>query len=104
VTEVLKLSIKRKDVHRKKKLIAVLPSLIALKDNVKYHIRLGNEKKIFVIHKKHGVSSLQFRRKIRKPKVFQLIIEAKPIHKDENVAGSKVILRRTLLHVEVKVL
>lgn len=85
-------------------LIAVLPSLTALKNNVKYHILRGNEKKIFVIHKTHGISSLQFRRKIRKARVLKLTVEAKPIHKEEKVAGSKVILRRTLLHVEVHVL
>ncbi|XP_078313226.1 fibrillin-1-like [Crassostrea virginica] len=104
VSEVLKFYIKRKDVYRKKRLITVLPSLIALKNNVKYHILHGNEKKIFVVHKKHGISSLQFRRKVRKSRVFKLTVEAKPIHKEEKVAGSKVILRRTLLHVEVHVL
>ena len=104
VSEVLKVYIKRKDIYRKKRLITVLPSLIALKNNVKYHILHGNEKKIFVVHKKHGISSLQFRRKVRKSRVFKLTVEAKPIHKEEKVAGSKVILRRTLLHVEVHVL
>lgn len=104
VTEVLKLYVKRRDIYKRKMLIAVLPSLTALKNNVKYHILRGNEKKIFVIHKTHGISSLQFRRKIRKARVLKLTVEAKPIHKEEKVAGSKVILRRTLLHVEVHVL
>ncbi|KAJ8304376.1 hypothetical protein KUTeg_017959 [Tegillarca granosa] len=85
-------------------LFKILPSLAALKDNVRYKIRRGNEKKLFSLHQKHGISSLHLRRKIRKNGVHNIRIDGIPIRKKEVVAGNLVKLDKLKIWLEVDVL
>ena len=90
-------------MKKKTKLLKVLPSLAALKNNVRYKVKQGNEKRAFIMRKRHGISTLLFRRKIRKSKVFNVTIEGKPLHKKDKVTGQTVNLNKIYIKLKVHV-
>lgn len=86
------------------KIFKILPALTALKNNIKYRIYRGNNNRLFSMHTRKGVSSLQFRRKVRKPRTFNLDIVGRPLQKKEEVGGKIVNLEKLDIHLKVKVL
>lgn len=75
----------------------------ALLNNVEYTIINGNEEGIFSMHKKKGISSLHFTRRLREKGEYKLEIECKPQHRaDSN--DKNVQLKSYSIHVEIHVL
>ena len=96
--------LERSQITPKMKILKVLPALTVLKDNVKYRIARGNEYRTFSMHARKGISSLQFRRKPRKSKTFNLDIVGRPKIKKEKIAGKIVNLEKVNIHLIISVL
>lgn len=95
------LYLNRSSVRRKTKVMKVLPALAALKNNIRYSIARGNERQIFSMHQRKGISSLRFRRKQHKPKVYHLRIAGRPIHKKTEIAGKNVNLKKISIRLDI---
>ncbi|XP_071115970.1 fibrillin-2-like [Haliotis cracherodii] len=99
----LVLYLKRKQTRPKARVIKVLPSMRALLNNVEYTIINGNEEGIFSMHKKKGISSLHFTRRLREKGEYRLEIECKPQHREDS-NDKNVQLKSYSIHVEIHVL
>ncbi|CAC5378602.1 FBN2_3 [Mytilus coruscus] len=90
----LVITLPRTQIKPKMTILKVLPALVALKDNVRYKLAKGSGNRVFLMHTRKGVSSLQFRRKVRKPRTFNLDIVGRPRIKREKIGGKLVHLKK----------
>ncbi|XP_060068909.1 fibrillin-2-like [Ylistrum balloti] len=95
------LYLNRSTIRRKTKVMKVLPALAALKNNIRYSIARGNERQIFTMHERKGISSLRFRRKLHKPKMYRLRITGRPIKKKTEIAGKNVNLKKVAIRLDI---
>lgn len=102
-SEVVVMYIKTNQTKPRRKIVKVIPALTALRDNVRYKIKAGNDEGYFSMHKKKGVSSLHFTKQIKEPKNFYLEIECKPIESNEQIGDKLVHLEAYTLHLEIHV-
>lgn len=51
---------------------------------MEYQIVKGNEKNKFELVKKHGIWILHFRRRLKKPDIFDLHIHGEPVESEES--------------------
>ena len=98
----IQIYVDHKNTRRKMKIIKLMPSLSALKNNVRYQISGGNDKRVFSMHKWKGISSLKLRRTIHKPRIFHLKLDATPLKRMTNIAG--IALEKMTVHVDVHIL
>ena len=85
------------------KLVKVVPALSALRHNVRYKIVSGNEDGFFAMHKKKGVSSLHFTRRVEHARTFALEVLCRPVERDERIGDKVVHLEAYHLHLEIHV-
>ncbi|ESO94529.1 hypothetical protein LOTGIDRAFT_232356 [Lottia gigantea] len=99
----LELIIDRKQTRPKARVLKVLPSLTALNNNVRYKIIKGNVDGLFSMHKKKGISSLHFTRRLHKSTVFNLDILCSPIISDLDIDETFVHLQSFVIHLKIRV-
>ncbi|RUS90503.1 hypothetical protein EGW08_001771 [Elysia chlorotica] len=85
------------------KLVKVLPALSALRHNVRYKIISGNDEGFFAMHKKKGVSSLHFTRRVEQARSFALDVLCRPVESDERIGDTLLHLDTYTLHLKIYV-
>lgn len=64
--------------------------------NVEYTIVKGNEQNKFELIKKHGVWALHFKRRLREPDNFELIIYGRPANEEARIDFENDIYEKPL--------
>ena len=91
-TEPIVLYLWREHTAPKRKVLKVLPSLSALKNNEVCDIVTGNEEGLFQMSENKGMSSLQYSMRLEKKAVHKLTLRCRPVHDEGKVIGDTVKL------------
>ncbi|KAJ8945200.1 hypothetical protein NQ318_013650 [Aromia moschata] len=98
--EELELKIDISQTKHRMRIIKIQPSV---KNEMFYTIVSGNEQKKFELVKKHGVWALHFRRRLKEPGVFDLVIHGRPdgdVNSENEVYEKPLTLRVRIIVTE----
>ncbi|CAH0559244.1 unnamed protein product [Brassicogethes aeneus] len=98
-TEYVEIKIALAQTKHRLRIIKIQPSV---KREMLYNIVKGNETNKFELKKNHGVWALHFKRRLKKPETFDLLIHGKPV--DKHVSEEKDLYEKPLtLSVRISV-
>lgn len=97
------LYLKKQHTGHKAKVLKVLPSLSALKNNELCDITDGNEYNLFTIHARKGISSLKFTRKIHRRGIYPLTVTCTPIVNEGKTIAASVKLEPFKISLELHI-
>ena len=94
----------REQTAHKARVMQVLPSLNALKNNEVCHISHGNHEHLFKVKDKQGMNSLYFTKKIDRKSTHKLRLVCKPLHNEGQEIGHGLKLEKFTIQLQIHIL